>query len=578
MSTAAADARGRAASTLLADLLELDPVTRRGFYRQLDARDMGVIFARCRIDLGSRFGLWQDDPVGFAEDVIGATLYSKQIEVLTSVLTNKVTRVPSTHAAAKTFTAALASVWWPSVYPVTTARVVTTAPRLRQVVNVLWPDIRRAHKAAQLPGEITAKQWKVNDFLVAEGFSAPDWDESATQGIHATHLLFIVDEAGGIGHTLGRAYAALMSQPHARELLIGNPPTDEEGSWFEEQSERADIEGQGVTIRISAYSTPNFTGETTGRCTSCPRETPPHRIATHLTPVEWVEESINEFGPDSSFVVARVHALFPTAIGQKVIPYAWAEAATEIEHEPAPGNWVRLGADLASEGGDEFVIARSVGYAVTIEHRSSGAANADQVNLAGRITQATREACELRDRLGDERDVHVKIDSSGLGLGTAHLVRAQVREMGLPARVLPVRGEDKPNDETQFLNARSEMWWTTRGLMKPATDPSTGQVVSPGRVKLVNAPTRLLAQLSGPRYSTNSSGKTVVERKKDTKKRIGGSPDLADAMNLCLYEPPNMAPASIERSTIPIPTGPQGRSRPSAGAPGQVIPMGRPRR
>jgi hypothetical protein len=286
-----------------------------------------------------------------------------------------------------------------------------------------------------------------------------------------------------------------------------------------------------------------------------------------------VEEAVAEFGLDSAFVEARVHARFPHSVGSKVIPYDWCEAAAEKEQVPAAGHWVRLGADIASDGGDEFVIAQAVGFAVRLVHRSSGAANADPVNVAGRITEQAREACEVRDRVGDERPVHVKIDASGLGWGVAGLVKRQCEEMGLPVHVLAVRAEGDPNDESHFRNIRSEMWWNTRRLMQPVTDPVTGAVMAPGKVKLVDAPTRLLAQLSAPKYDTDSAGRTVVEKKSKTKSRVGGSPDLADAVNLALYEPPSGGPLTIDPpAPSPMPTRASQMGGGGGGA--QVIPLG----
>lgn len=571
------DARSTEAGSLVADLLALPPEQRRPWYRSLDERALNALMTRSRHDLGSRYGIWQDDPVGFMQDVLCIGTWSGQELIAESVRDHERTASPATHSPGKSFTSSALVLWWGSVWPLGTSQTITTAPKLRQVKTILWPVIRRLHHRARLPGVVQTTQWKDGDELLAWGFSAADWDEDAVQGIHAPHVLFIVDEAGGIGHTLGRAYVAVLSNPHARLLMIGNPPTDEEGTWFEEQCEKAGVLVN--TVRISAYDTPNFTGELTPRCTTCPVGSPPHRVAAHLTTQEWVQEAIDEFGEDSAFVIARVHADFPTAIGQKVIPFSWVEAAAEIEHEPAPGQWVRLGADIAAEGGDEFVIARAVGYAVSVVHRSSGAANADPVNLAGRITEATREACELRERLGDDRPVHVKIDASGMGWGVAGLVKRQVEEMHLPAKVFGVRGEDPPVDETQFKNARSELWWNMRRLLKPVTDAKTGAVIAPGRVKFVDAPTRLLAQLSAPKYAPDSAGRIIVEKKKDTKKRIGGSPDIADAVNLAVYEPSRSGPAHVERTQVAIPTGPTSRRQAPPPGPGAaVIPLGPPKR
>lgn len=575
--TPAADARGPHARSLLEDLLDLAPAERRPFYRDLQPADLRVLAAVARRELGTPYGLWQDDPVGFVQDVLGDTTWSKQEELLESVRDNGRTAAPATHSPGKSFIGSATVCWWCSVWPIGTAKALTTAPKMRQVTNILWggTGIARAHRAGGLPGVVQTAQWKVGRHVIAYGFSPADYDEDAVQGEHAGHVLLVVDEAGGISHTLGRSYISLLSQPHARILLLGNPPTDEEGSWFEEQAEKSALV---TTIRIAAKDTPNFTGERTGRCTSCPPGVPPHRVALHLTSVEWVAETVEEFGEDAAYVVARVDAQFPHAVGQKVIPYSWVEAAVDPDHEAASGQWVRLGADIASDGGDEFAIARAVGYSVDIVHRSSGPANADPVAVAGVILQQTREACELRDRLGDTRDVHVKIDASGLGWGVAGLVKRQVQEAGLPARVFGIRGEDDPHDESQFKNARSEMWWNTRTLMKPVADPATGQVLGGGKVRLVNMPTRAVAQLSAPKYGNDTAGRIVVQKKRELKAKGIHSPDLADAINLALYEGKGEAPAKLDRATTGqrVPIGPSGRGGgPAPG--GQVVPLG-PRR
>lgn len=569
-----ADARGPAARTLIADLVALAPAERRPEYRAFTPRELQVMLTAARRELGSRYGLWQDDPVGFVQDICGDTTWTKQNEMLESVRDHQRTVVVSTHSVSKTFTGGDIVAWWGSVWPLGTAQAVTTAPTFRQVKNQMWPGIARAHAAGALPGLVDTAQWKVGRHVVAYGFTVGQNNEAALQGIKANNLLIVVDEAGGIGHVLGKAFASLLSQPNVRMLVLGNPPTDEEGSWFEEQADKS--EQLVNTVRIPAEATPNFTGELTGRCTTCPSIVPPHRIAQHLTQSSWVEEVESEFGLDSAFVQARVHALFVRAVGQKVIPYSWVEAAADADHRPADGSWCRLGADIASDGGDEFTIARLVGFTGEVVHFSSGAVNADPVNVAGVIQHHVHETLELRDRLGNTQPVHVKIDASGLGWAVAGFVKRWCQEKQLPVKVYGVRGEDKPHDETRFHNARSEMWWTMRKLLQPASDPQTGQVLRAGQLHLRNASTRLLAQLSAPKYANDSSGRTVVEKKKDTKKRVGGSPDRADAMNLAAYEPAGEGDGQLEVLRATVPVGPTRPVAPAGG--GTVIPIGPPSR
>ena len=49
---------------------------------------------------------------------------------------------------------------------------------------------------------------------------------------------------------------------------------------------------------------------------------------------------------------------------------------------------------------------------------------------------------------------------------------------------------------------------------------------------------RTIAQLSSPLYSADSSGRIVIESKREIKRRSGTSPDRAEAVLLALYEPP----------------------------------------
>lgn len=98
-----------------------------------------------------------------------------------------------------------------------------------------------------------------------------------------------------------------------------------------------------------------------------------------------------------------MHAKFPKGGGGLTIPVTWVETAQQsddptgpgwhrlcdlgIEEETAThtvkdGAWVRLGVDVAADGGDEFVISWIVGDVIETRYYSSGTMNDDQVLLA----------------------------------------------------------------------------------------------------------------------------------------------------------------------------------------------------
>ena len=514
-------------------LVGADAETRRRVLSSLSVAERFYLSQQLDVQHARRFRRWDDDPVGFVTEALGENIWSKQQEILLSLRDNKRTAVPACHAPGKSHLAARAVAWWVSVHPPGTAMVATTAATFRQVRAVLWPHIRRLAARHNLPGNALMVEWQIDGDIVAQGFSPADHDETSVQGMHAPHLLVVVDEAGGIGPVLGQALEALMTGAHTRMLVIGNPPTDHEDSWFEKccNSPLYNV------IPISAFDTPNFTGKPTGLCRSCPAEVPDHEVATHLVDREWVSEVEQEFGPDSAFMQARVHARFPHSAANKVIPFAWAEGAGENE-QPLESRVVRLGVDVAADGGDEFVIARADGYVAEVVHRSSGEENANPVDVAGVVLKFIRTAeAEHADRELTER-VRVKIDAIGVGWGVAGLLERWGEEGKHRADIVAVNVSERAGEAEKFSNQRAEMWWHGRRLMQPVRDAEGERRCD---VRL-NADRRTLAQMAAPTYRSDSGGRIAIEPKKDMKRRGVPSPDRAEAILLALYEPPGRKP------------------------------------
>ncbi|CAB4156313.1 hypothetical protein UFOVP655_48 [uncultured Caudovirales phage] len=495
---------------------------RNAIYLSLTNEEKNALAVILDAELSNPWARYEHDPVGFIEEGLGETIWSKQREILESVRDNKRTTVPACHAPGKSHLAARAVAWWISVHPPGTAIAITTASTFKQVRNIMWAGIRRVHIAHDLPGEILTTEWKMDDTVVAYGFRPADNNEAAVQGIHAPHLLVVVDEAGGISDKIGSALEALMTGGHTRLLVLGNPPTDQEQTWFERICNSPIYE----TIPIGAYDTPNFTGEETGQCRSCPPHVEAHAVATHLVDQSWVDDVIGEFGDDSPFVEARVHARFPQTGTGKVIPYQWAELATSNE-DFLQSDVIRLGVDIASDGGDEFVIAKADGYRVSLVHRSSGKTNSNAVDVAGVVMGEIDKAVAEHEKRNIRESVRVKIDTIGVGWGVVSLLDKWVKERQTKALIIGVNVAERPKDQTKFKNQRAEMWWNTRSLLQPKDDKQD--------IRL-DVDRAVLAQLAGPTFSSDSSGRILIESKKEMKKRGVHSPDRAEAILLALYE------------------------------------------
>jgi hypothetical protein len=522
-----------------ADLLQLPPTDRYTWLGERSPTDLAGIFTAVRRDLGTPWAIYRDDPVGFVRYGLGEYLTERQQEIGQSVVLHPRTCVPSGHGLGKSHGAARWAAWHGCVWPPGEALVVTTAFTWRQVRQILWQHIGRVIRHHKLPGHETCHQteWQIDNEIVAFGFAPNRYDEASGQGFHARRLFVIVDEAGGILEKLGKNLDGLMTGD-ARMLAIGNPPTDEPGSWFERICE---VSPNWNKIRVTAFDSPNFTGE------ECPPE-----VAAQLVDERWVNEVASEYGTDSSYYKARVEALFPKSSASKVVPMDWIERViwdgTDAD-PPRPvgehSDWQRLGCDIAADGGDEFVIALADGPDVSIVHQASGEDSVDQTRNADVIFDHALAAVAMQERRGyTARRVRVKVDAIGIGAGTADILSRKVKEHGAPIDVVHVVVSERANDAAEYANKRAEMWWNLRSLCRDDA------------VRLrIDARTK--AQLYAPRYKT-PAGRITIQPKVEMKREGLPSPDRAEAIGLALYEPEMVTHPTI--TGVPRPAEPSIRS------------------
>lgn len=554
--TSAGRAKSHEASRLLRDLVDAPLGKRRAFMRELPERDRVALLSLANSEMGTPFGIWQDDPLGFVYDVLGERTWSLPRKILTAIPDHQRIAVPSAFSTGKTWSVSRAVLWHSCAYPVGTAQVITIASKFDQVKNVIWPEIRRAHKRAGLPGVTDVTQLKMIDrngqeSVVARGIGAAPHNETAVQGIHAPKLMLIVDEAGGISRNIGRNLRAVLTAEGTSMVAIGNPPTDDEGSWFEVLCGEDNV----LVIPISALDTPNLTGESVDRCLTCPPEVPPHPLSKHLAGADEVQETITLHGEDSNYVQAKVLARFPKGGPSRVLPSQWIEEAMNtasddevlegqvrlselgLPDEQSPlavdlGAWVRLGVDVASDGGDEMVVARMVGDLLTIEHASSGSTNTDVHDVAGKVLVEIKRAQALREAIGSKAPVRVKVDAIGLGWGVVGVLEAWRAEGVHQAEIVSVdvsEGTYRDNEGATFnpANKRAEMWLALRTLVQP----------SRGKPIRLRIDRKAQAQLSSPSMKSTSHGKTLIESKDSMRRRGLSSPDRAEALLLAPYEP-----------------------------------------
>jgi hypothetical protein len=433
------------------------------------------------------------DPEKWIRERTRGEIWSKQREIMESVRDHKKTAVRSCHSAGKSHIAAATACWWIDSHEVGEAFVVTTAPTFQQVRAILWRYMNRMHKAAKLPGIMHQTEWNYGGEIVAFGRKPSDYSESAFQGIHAPKVLVILDEACGVPEALWTGAEVITTTPGCRILAIGNP--DVPGTPFERACEKWES-----SIKIDAYSTPNFTGEDVSES-----------VKSQLIDPQWVEDQAESWGRDNPLFIAKILAEFPKDAKDAVVrgsDVARCRIARELPYGPGELLPVELGVDVGG-GGDDTVIRERCGPVAGREW----VLNTDRPELIGpAVIEAIKEtgatAC--------------KVDAIGVGAGLIGELRNSAEIVG--CKIVGVKASNSPS-RSEFANTRAEYWWMARELSER------------GEWDLSNLKDDTVAQLLNPRYSINLSGKILIEKKEDIKDRLGRSPDNAEALILAYFTP-----------------------------------------
>jgi hypothetical protein len=444
---------------------------------------------------------YRNDPVRWARERAGIELWSKQREIMESIRSDRRVAVHSCHSVGKTFTSALVCAWWIDTHPPGTAFVVTTAPTGPQVKALLWREINRLHSSAQLPGRVNLTEWYWNNELVAFGRKPSEYNASAFQGIHAMYVLVILDEACGIPGVLWTAAETIASNEHSKILAVGNPDSNDG-----EFARKCQAGSGWKTIHIGYHHTPNFTGEPVSK-----------KLRDLLISATWVEERRLDWTGESALFQSKVEGVFPTNDADPwiVAPLKFVSPCRYLElpeDEPREG-----GIDVAA-GGDRTVLVERCGMRVgRIE--------------AFRSTDAMESVGALVDWINEWGLTKVKVDVIGVGFG----VYGRLRELSFKhnptgewthtAEVMAVNFAEKSAHPKRFLNKRAEVWWSI------AREYSRLQMWD-----LSNLDDSAIGELTAPKYQImDSHGKIKIESKDEVIKRLGRSPDIADALLLAFY-------------------------------------------
>lgn len=363
-------------------------------------------------------------------------------------------------------------------------KIPVTAPSSKQLDDGLIPEVHKWLGA--LPPFLRAQITTTTDRIVRNddpennfvSFRTARADApEALAGIHADHVLAVVDEASGVHENVYEAAQGTMSTPGAIFILIGNP-TRSKGYFLKTHTT---MKHRWFTRKVSCFDSTRVDAE-------------------------FIENIKATWGVDSNQFRVRVLGEFPEADNESLIPFEFAQSSLGRDISISP-SWRGIWGVDPGRGGDPTGFCARVGQVVT-ELDQWGDANL--MTIAGRIK-------EKWDVLSDkDRPEQINVDSIGLGAGLAD----RLRELGLPA--VDVNVSEVSSVSPMYPRLRAELWYKVRGWLE-------GKTCAIRRVRWAE---QLVEELCEPIALFTSSGKNDVERKDQMKARGVPSPNLADA--LCL--------------------------------------------
>lgn len=310
------------------------------------------------------------------------------------------------------------------------------------------------------------KKWFMEAVTIPERADEVEKGKALT-GRHANHMLFVLDEAAGLPDVVFNKLEGTLTGKLNIILLLFNP---EKRGGFAVKSQYEDRD-KWITLQWNSEDSPLVDKD-------------------HIA-------NLAKYGKNSNLYRVQVLGLPPLANSDTFIPYDWVTAAInrEIHCEGEP---LIKGVDVGAGGDLSVILTRQGGKVTDIDSFNEP----DTMVFTGRIAQAI---------MRDDPD-GTFIDIIGIGTPVYHRLLEQGYE-----KIYAVDVRRTAHSE-RYKNRRDELAQKVRKMFEDGT------------ISIPNNE-RLIRQLQSIKLlPPDSTGKQVLEPKKEMKRRLGESPDEFDAL------------------------------------------------
>jgi hypothetical protein len=515
---------------------------------------------------------YQTDPVLYASEQLGLTPWSGctakgQLELfqdiaesvelqLAGLPATRIFRVEAGNGIGKTLAGAMLVNWWfDSFAP---GICITTAPSRESVEQLLWKDIK-AMRPSSLPGRVLPAEPRMvkgpNHWAVGKATSnAKGTGEERFKGQHQKYLMFVLDEAEGLGKFVFDAVHRMMTGAGVILCLIfANPRT--RTSEFFKWGDRPGV----ANYRLSALDFPNVVhgteivpGATSrawvdGNIDSWCEAVGEHSEDDYTFEVAWRPGLI--YKPNHEFLCAVMGIPPANSSDDTMIPSGrfdgaatrgkalWAEMGSRLDLVNALGQSVppvvmataqfaaaplRIGVDVARWGLDHGTVYARCG------ELAWRVAKLSKKDTDAYVRAIKTEALRLLDSGVCTNSLHVRVDAGGgYGSGVIDGLRKdeELKAAFTDFRVVEVHNNGSPYSPRSYADLVTEMY-------AAVSESLLGLMV-------LNPPSELGPDLTERKYGwkqVRTVAVKVLESKDELRKpeRLGRSPDDGDGFVLAV--------------------------------------------
>lgn len=452
---------------------------------------------------------YENDPVGWIHEFISFDglkynrLTDQQVQIAEALVRHKNVCVSAGGGIGKTALTAMLILWFLCTHPM--SKIPTTAPTGAQLHDVLWSELALWLRRCRLSRifKLRKRVLYVGDFrewfAVARTIPKDKKDVNDTMaGFHAPYILCCVDEASGVPDQVFTAIEGALTDRNSYVILISNPVST--GGYYYDTI--TDPENKGKKYKVLYFDS---------------RESP-------LVDPEFEERIISRWGKNSAMYIAKV-------TGRPISEYDSVVVAPQVFDDVVSRNTaldrgqIILSCDVGG-GSDLTVLCYRIGSSVFKWEELN---NVDPTYIADYIKL-------VHESQFNSAAFAVVVDGHGIGAGVYSELKKYNR---FP--VYKFVGPEKAYRSDMFDIRRTEGYYNLHKKFTQLNFPTP-------------PPQRLKKELANLKF-LYGQGQIKMEPKETFRRRVGCSPDYADAlmMNLTVDVAAEFAaPKLVSRRTISV--------------------------